>query len=149
MEIAALIVSIVAAIIALAVAFIQHKREHRINQTNLESVYFNEIYKEYLIKRIPNSRKYIHIDMNGVLKDTDKIRDELNNIRQDSLYYLYNDETFYNELKKKCQNLEDYLVRSSANPLLGEDQTEFHGKLQSELKEIYRTINNKFLGKKK
>lgn len=148
MEIAALIVSIVATIIALAVAYIQHKREHSINQTNLEAVYFNEIYKEYLIKRIPTARKYIYIDKNGILKDTDKIRDELNNIRQDSLYYFYNDEDFYKELKKKCQNLEDYLVESLTNPLVGEEQTEFYSKLQSELKAIYRIINNKFLGKK-
>ncbi|MGE7753236.1 hypothetical protein [Lysinibacillus fusiformis] len=148
MEIAALIVSIIAAIIALVVAYIQHIREHSINQTNLEAVYFNEIYKEYLIKRIPSSRKYIHIDMYGVLKDTDKIRNELNNIRQDSLYYLYNDEVFYKELKNKCQNLEDYLISCSANPLVGEEQTDFHNKLQSDLKEIYRIINNKFLGKK-
>lgn len=148
MEIAALIVSIVAAIIALAVAYIQHKREFSINQTNLEAVYFNEIYKEYLIKRIPNARKYIHIDMNGVLKDTDKIRDELNNIRQDSLYYFYNDEKFYNKLKLKCQSFEDYLIRSSSTPLVGEEQTEFLNNLQSELKDIYKIINDKFLGKK-
>jgi hypothetical protein len=148
LEIAALIVSIVAVIIALAVGYIQHKREYDINQTNLEAVYFNDIYKEYLIKRIPIARRYIRFDKNGVLKDTNKIRNELNNIRQDSIYYLYNDENFYNELKKKCQDLEDYLVRNSTNSLLGEEQTEFHNKLQNELKDIYRIINDKFLGKK-
>lgn len=148
MDMAALIVSIVAAVIALAVACIQRRTDHKLNQTNLESVYFNEIYKQYLIKRLPNARKYIHIDMNGILKNTDRIRDELNNIRQDSLYYLYNDSGFYDQLKTKCQSLEDYLVTTSSSPLVGEEQTEFHNKLQSELKELYRIINNKFLGKK-
>ncbi|OMD87939.1 MULTISPECIES: hypothetical protein [Paenibacillus] len=148
MDLAALIVSIAAAVIALAVAFIQRRTDHKLNQTNLESVYFNEIYKEYLIKRLPNARKYIYIDTSGMLKDTDKIRDELNNIRQDSLYYFYNDNIFYKKLKTKCQSLEDYLVTSLSNPLVGEEQTEFYNKLQSELKELYRIINNKFLGKK-
>jgi hypothetical protein len=148
LEIAALIISIVAVIISIAVGYIQHKREYNINQTNLEAVYFNDIYKEYLIKRIPIARRYIRFDKNGVLKDTNKIIKELNNIRQDSIYYLYNDEKFYNELKKKCQDLEDYLVRNSTNYLLGEEQTEFHNKLQNELKAIYRIINDKFLGKK-
>ncbi|WP_139990884.1 hypothetical protein [Paenibacillus paridis] len=147
MDMAALIVSITAAVIALAVAYIQQKTDHKLNQTNLESVYFNEIYKEYLIKRLPNARKYIHIDSNGRLTDIDKIRDELNSIRQDSLYYFYNDGNFYNKLKLKCQSMEDYLIRSSINPLVGEDQTEFFNKLQNELKELYRIINDKFIGK--
>ncbi|MDT9722185.1 hypothetical protein QVE09_25070 [Paenibacillus sp. ClWae2A] len=146
MDVAALVISIAAIFISIMVAFIQDEREHKLNRTNLEAIYFNEIYKEYLTKRLPNARKYIHIDPNGVLKDTDKIRDELNNIRQDSLYYLYNDEDFYNKLKLKSQSLEDYLIRSSVNPLLGEEQTEFYSKLQNELKELYKTINNKFLG---
>lgn len=148
MDVAAFVVSIIAVIVALWVAFIQHQREIKINQTNLESVYFNEIYKEYLITRIPNARKYIHIDQNGRLDSTQKIIDELNNMRQDSLYYHYNDVEFYKRLKSTCQNLEDYLILASTITLIGEDQTEFYNKLQSQLKDIYQVINNKLLGKK-
>lgn len=148
MAVAALVVSIIAVIVALGVAVIQHQREIKINQTNLESIYFNEIYMKYLITKIPNARKYIYIDRDGNLRDTEKIIDELNNMRQDSLYYYYNDVGFYDKLKKTCQDLEDYLINTSTTPLTGEDQTEFFNKLKTKLQDIYLVINNKFLGKK-
>ncbi|GKU78001.1 hypothetical protein [Paenibacillus sp. L3-i20] len=145
MEIAAILVSIVAIIISIVVAIIQYNTAIGINKMNLKSVYFNEIYMKYLIYEIPNARKYIHITFEGKLTGDDKIRNELNKMRQDSLYYLYNDELFYNKLKHRCQILEDYIIESSTKKMLGEDQTEFNNKLKEELKAIYKIINDKFL----
>lgn len=148
MEILAIIISLIALAISVLVAVNEYKRDYEINRTNLESVYFNEIYKEFLLKSIPNARKYIRFDNDGMLRDTEKMRDLLNQIRHDSLYYFYNDQYYYDSLKTKCQELEDFLLKSSERSLSGEEQTEFYKTLQDGIKDIYKAINNKLLGKK-
>ncbi|WP_341323505.1 hypothetical protein NSQ62_08510 [Solibacillus sp. FSL H8-0523] len=148
MDLAALIVAIVAILVSLFVAIIQYNKEIKLNRINLESVYINEIYKEYLITGLPNARKHLHITPDGQLLYIDKLVNELNSMRQSSLYYLYNDKEFYNRLKNNCQLMEDFLVDMSSKEILGEDQVEFYNKIQSQMKDIYKVVNEKFMGKK-
>ncbi len=148
MDLAALIVAIIAIIVSVIVASIQYNKEVKLTKINLESVYINEIYKEYLITRLPNGRKHLHINPQGKLLYIDKLTTELNSMRQSSLYYLYNDKDFFDRLKNSCQEMEDYLIDMSSKEILGEEQTEFYGKIQSQMKEIYRIVNEKFIGKK-
>lgn len=149
MALAAIVISIITALITIYFSVIQHLRETKLNQTNLESIYFNDMYKEILIKELPVGFKYVHIDKNGVLKNTDKLISSLKKIWQESVYYQYNDEQFYTELKSKCQEIEDFLLNSQENPLLEENQKIFKLKIEEGLKEIYQIVNSKFLGTKK
>ncbi|KOP31160.1 hypothetical protein ADM98_01760 [Exiguobacterium sp. BMC-KP] len=141
-------VAIISAAISMYVGIIQHIREKKINQTNLESIYFNDIYKEFLIKKIPEARKYIHVKNDGSVIGIEKMIEELNTIRQDSLYYHYNDSKFFEKLKSDLQDLEDYLINKSNKKLSSEEHSEFYENVKIKLMKIYKTINNKFLGTK-
>lgn len=147
-EILTLILSIIAIVISIVVGVIQHSREKKINNTNLESIYLNDIYKEYLLNYIPTSRRFINVNPSGKITGAEKLIEVLQNIRRDSVYYLYNDEQFYEELTSQCQKLEDYLTLESAKIFQGEQQVEFYRVIQEELKEIYGIISKKYIGKK-
>ncbi len=143
----ALIVSIISIVISIIISVIEAKRTFRINKSSLESDYFKKIFMEHLIYEIPKRRKYIRFDRNGKLKDTKKLAEELNQIRQDSLYFLYNDKLFYGNLKKATQVLEDYLVKKEDSIFLGEEQTDALNFIQEKIKNLYEIINKRYIGK--
>lgn len=149
MALTAIIISVISIVVTIYFSVVQHRRENKLNQTNLESVYFNDIYKEILIKDIPVGLRYIHISQEGIISNTDKLTESLQKIFQVSVYYQYNDENFYNELKSKCQEIEDYILESQQRPLLETDRSVFNSKIQRETKKLYQIVNTKFLGTKK
>ena len=142
------ILSILAITVSIAVVFIEWIKDSRLNRVNLESEYFRDIYKEHLIYGIPKARGYIKFDVEDRLTGIDNMINELQKIRQDSLYFQYNNKDFYCELKVALQALEDYLVNSGGKVFSGEDQSEFYNNLKEGINKIYRIVSKGYLGKK-
>ncbi|WP_214856546.1 MULTISPECIES: hypothetical protein [unclassified Exiguobacterium] len=149
MALAAIIISLISVIVTIYFSVVQHLRENRLNQTNLESVYFNDIYKKILIKDIPTGLKYMRISTTGDIKDTERLRESLQQMFQVSVYYQYNDENFYNTLRSKCEEIEDYILEKQERPLSTTDIEIFNTKIRRQIKELYQIVNDKFLGTKK
>lgn len=95
MDCAALIISVLAFLLSLCVAIAEARRDYKITKISIEFEFYREIYKEHLIKKIPEARYLMWIDKYGHVKDTQPLIDELNEIRRDSLYFLYNNVSFY------------------------------------------------------
>lgn len=146
MDLAALIISILAFALSIYVAIAESKRDYKITKISIEFEFYKEIYKDHLIKKIPETRRYMWIDKNGYLKDSQPLIDELNEVRRDSLYFRYNNKTFYSKLTKKLQKLEDYLIESESRILIGEDQTTFLSSVQNQLNGIYEVISQAYCG---
>lgn len=146
MDLAAIIISLLALLLSIYVAIVEAKRDYKITKINIEFEFYREIYKDHLIKKIPEARKYMWINKDGFLSDAQPLIDELNEIRRDSLYFQYNNKAFYDTLKGKLQKLEDYLIKSEGQPLIGEDQTHFMNNVQDQLNGIYGTISHAYCG---
>lgn len=139
------IIAIIALIISAAVALYDIFVAKRANRINLNSYYFNEIYRDHLIHKIPDSRKYIKIDLNGKLVGYDKIVQEMKEIQVDSLYYKYIDKKYYEKLVHQAQKIEDFVITATAKCYNGEEQTDFWNELKKELSELYKILNTKYL----
>ncbi len=139
------IIAIIALIISAAVALYDIFVAKRANRTNLNSYYFNEIYREHLIHKIPDSRKYIKINLDGKLVGYNKIVQEMKVIQVDSLYYKYVDKKYYEKLVRQAQKIEDFVIAATAKHYNGEEQTDFWNELKKELSELYRILNDKYL----
>lgn len=142
------VLSIIAIVVSVIVATITFYSDKKKQRTELESVYFKEIYQKSLIKDIPEARGYIRFDAERKLTGTDKLINELKNILQISRYFLYNDKAFYCQLKETVQQLEDYLVQNTDKSFNPEDEAEIHEEIHRQLEKIYKTISDKYLGKK-
>ena len=141
----AIIVSLISLSFAIISFFIQLSREKKINRINLESEYFSEIYKEHLIKNIPNARRYINF-IGEKFTGTENMIDLLQEIQRDSLYYYYKDPKFYQKMKEKIQVLEDFLAANEGKMYQGEEQTEIMNKIKSYIEDIYGCICNYMVG---
>lgn len=147
MEIAALVVSILAVIITIINFLFQQKRETKFFRKNLDAEYFNEIYKDSFIFKIPTSRRYISFTTEGNLVGVEKLIEELTNVRAHSIYYHYNDFDYYSSLKEQVESIEDFLVLTAQKTLHGEDQNDFFNKLNTKIKKLYEINYKKYIGK--
>ena len=138
--------SLVAIIISVVVPGIEYFRDYKLNRVNLEADYYRKIYAEHLVKNIPYARKYIRFDSQGILCDVDRLISALQGLMQDSLYFLYSNEDFYYELKKKTQELEDYLVQQCGESFNGNEQQNVLKKIQELLNGIYHCISKGYNG---
>ena len=142
-----LVLSLIAIIVAIGVAIFEWFWNRSIHREDLEAELYKNIFEEYLIKRIPKARNYFYY--NGKMLDgTDKLVDVLNNLRRDILFFKFWDNTYYEELRKKLQDLEDQLVMCT-KPMNSDELVEFHNSVDQKLQCIFQMIMRKYIGKKK
>lgn len=136
--------SIVAIIVSLVSLYFSNAN----NKINLEATYIDQIFQNYMLIKIPEGRKQI-THSNGEVKGTDNLIETLNEMRQDSLYYSYQDKKFYEELNRGLQDLEDYLVNQGDKNISNEEFSDFITTISKYLSNIYNLIHDKYLGKTK
>lgn len=136
MDKAALILSI----IAILVSIFEIYNNARLNKTNIKSEYFSQIYYDYLFNQIPDARKQIRID-NGRFIGFEKLQDAVTDMVSKSEFFKFANERFYNKLKKKCIDLEDFLLNTAnkKNIQLSSPCNE----VDKKIKKIYKYINRK------
>lgn len=105
---------------------------------NLESIYFNAIFKNILIYKIPKAQKKIYINESGKIQDDSDFIKLLNEIRNKSLYFKYTDKDFYDRLVKKLQDLEDYIVTRGNKQIL--DRNIFLQSINEKVGDLYRLL---------
>lgn len=119
-----LALSIIAIVISVITIFIEFYGNQRVNRINLEANFYEKIYNEFLINKIPNARNAITYN-NNIVSGVDELIDVLNDMRRKSLFFKYKEEKFYNILCKKLQDLENELVRKSDLKLDSDDYCKF------------------------
>ena len=147
MEIIALIISILSLIASITIALFQFFQNRKNNRLSIEAEYFDEIFKEFLLKDLPKNRKIITFGIDYKLKNTSELIESLNNLRHDTLYFQYTDKEFYKQLKDALSDLEDYIIDSQNKEMIGEEQVEFYVTMQERIQIIYKILSLKHFGK--
>jgi hypothetical protein len=141
-----LLLSFVAVIISLGVPLFEYMYNKNINKINLLSEYYKDIYNEFLVKKIPQARQFIHY--NGVeLSGTDSMLEILRELRENSIYFKYNDNEFYKRLLSVVQKVEDKLVVQTGE-MTNEEHANFYSSFETDLGHVYECISNRYMGKK-
>lgn len=142
-----LFLSGVAIIISLAAILLELWGNQRLNKVNLESRYYDEIYKEYLIMKIPEARNKLVFNNNKIL-GADTLIDVLNEMRRNSIFFKFHNKKFYDSLYGKLQCLEDELVEKSDKTLENDEFCSFTNEVNDGLEKIYDIILTNYTGKK-
>lgn len=145
-SIIALVISAITGTISILLTIKSSKQTKKINDINIKSRYFQKIFDEYLINRLPAARDYIRFDSEGRLVDSQKYVDELTNMRNAAKFFKYDNKSFYDELKKTTQELEDFLMDSGNNVYENDEQSHVHDSIREKTEKIYACINNYYYG---
>lgn len=142
LEIAAFIISIIALVISLYDIFIQRK----MNQANLQAVYFTEIFGDYLKLKIPTAVKNLNFNESGKLdKSYKSLIKILFAMIRDSGYFSLSNSDFYKKLERDIQNLEDFLIELGNKTIIDrDDQYIILMQIHKKVEAIVHTINAEY-----
>lgn len=148
MDIIALILSAVSIIVAIVCGVIAYLQNIKINNINMKSKYYDQIFDTYLIEKIPQARKYIRFG-NESLTDTEQLCEVLAGLLQSSLYFKYANLEFYKKLKDSIQEIENYVSECGNKKFEPEEQGDVFREIHNKLEGLYKLINDSYVGIKK
>ena len=90
----AIIISLISLIATIILAVVTYWQNQKLKIVDLEANYFTKIYQDFLCSRIPEARVSMRF-LNGRLEGDEVLIRVLNEMRRDSLYFKYADESFY------------------------------------------------------
>lgn len=142
----AFVMSLISLAISIVVAILESIRAYRISKTALEFELYKEVFKDHLIKLIPQARRCLCINKSMKLTGAKELLDELKQIRKDMLFFKYSNPEFYRSIKGALQDLEDYLIDSTDITFSKETKKKFLSEVQSQLEDIYSIISKVYSG---
>lgn len=143
MEIAAFVVSIISIVVSVGTIFYDKMVDKKINEINMNSIYFNELFMEILSKKLPQCRRRIIFDNSGQLTGTDELIDVLREFRVNSQFFRYTDPIFFKSLINALQKLEDDVLTFENEKHIGKEQTKINRKISEDVSKIYKLTFNK------
>lgn len=137
----ALMISVISVIFSYGAIRIQRK----LNTTNLQAIFYEEIFKKYLVEKIPEAIRRLDY-RNGRLDNNYKqINMTLLQMMDECAYFAYANDEFYNELRRKCEELDEKLVKERGNNTSDrEQQVKFIYSVHEDIKEIVKYINRNY-----
>ena len=144
-EILIAILAFLASVIALIISVVSLIQNKKINTTNLQARYFEEIFKEYIVKRIPNAVSKIDFQEGRLNKKYKKLVDVMMDMVEHSKYYAYAKHEFYEELKIKTISLEDKLIECASEEIIDIiKQKTFLYSIHEDVMDIIKLINKNY-----
>ena len=147
MEIASLIISIIAILLSLLATIMQIKNSKKINDINLEADLLISLITDSITKEIPNAYSNICFPK-GVLSKTKDLQNSINRLLEKMRFFKYYDKAFYESIKEKGQALEDYIVENEGKHFELDDCSKVTDKISKMISDIYYLIKKKYHGEK-
>lgn len=140
-ELAPTIIAGIALIISIISIIITYKQNQKLSALNMQSRYYEKIFDEYLINKIPKGRKYLKYLDDGSFTGANKLIDTLSDLKNESLYFKYHNEEFYDDLVNLIETLEKILTDFSNSSEKDQDrQYKNLDKIKSKIVDIYQLI---------
>lgn len=97
------VLAVIAIVVSIGAAAIGYYNDKKINNINIDIQYYDKVYSEYLLERIPECRMRIERKADGTLLGVDEFIRLLREMRKNSLYFKFANEEFYNEFRRLNQ----------------------------------------------
>lgn len=136
----------IAIIISIGVPIFEYFYNRYFTNINLDAQYYDEIYKTYLLSKIPEARLKIRKNREGIVDGLDEFVEILREVRKKSLYFKFANEEFYHEVVKVLQDLEDELVLAD-NRYDNEKFIKFQSRIDAKIFDLYFCIAEATHGK--
>ena len=136
------ILSLICSVIAIIISVIATYQTKSINSINLSASYYSKIFDLYFIERIPEAWQFLWFDSKGKLTYINELSEVLTDLKKDALYFKYNNPNFYEELCKKTDALEDYIMELANKSTDASMQEEKKNGISALIENIYYCIDN-------
>lgn len=140
------ICALIGAVVAIIVSVIGLVMQKRMNSANLQAKYFEEIFKQYFIEKIPECAKKLSFNQNGKLNPSyRKLNDMFMEMVRKSAYFAYAKNDFYEELRNQTKLLDEKLVIMAGKIETDEKkQKEFIYSVHQDIMKIVKLVNKNY-----
>lgn len=133
------IIGVVNVIATIALSFFGYYLNKKINTVNINAVFYNEIFNEILLKKLP---KAVNEALNNNFSNFQNLDDILVELDKNILYLKYKNKNFYKKINDKITQVDDFLSHVYKVQIKSGTKNKFE-KLIEELYEIiYTNYNN-------
>lgn len=139
-------ISLAALFVSVVSPIFEYVWNKKINEQNLSSEYFREIFGDIIYIDLPKAIEYIHFDGQEV-SGTEELENVLRELRHRMIYFKKNRPDFYKKLINEIQELENYVVTQSGKKDSSSFAAFYNG-VDTYIERIYSYINDGYLGKK-
>ena len=148
MDIIADLISGLAFLFSICSFVIASKTSKEYSIHSLQSRYYEKIFDEYLIDKLPKARERITYS-NKKMEGAETLIDELDKMKVSALYFKYNNEEFYKKLTNNIDIATKYISDScNINDIDQDDQVEITSKTKEYITNIYQIIYTSATGSK-
>lgn len=141
------VLSVIAIVISVGVPAVEYYNDKKINSINIDIQYYDKVYSEYLLERIPECRIKVERMYDGSVLGIDDFVDLLREMRKKSLYFKFANEGFFYELRRRIQRLEDVLTMLP-DKISEEEYRTFRSEIDKMIYQIYECIHEASHGRK-
>ncbi len=144
------VVAIIISLVTLFVYYLQYTGVIKVNTVNIEAEYCTDIFKKYLVEKIPEARIYLEYNGDGRLNiGYRKVTAALKEFYKDIRYYFYRDKLFYRELSQELINLEELIMNERNKGYVSAcDQDIFLQDIDKRFRKVYKMVLDKHKGKR-
>lgn len=135
------VISCLALLISIITPYLNFLMNRRVNNISLESQHLQDIYVEFLTKKIPEAKRDI-IYKNNYFQGSYPLQKVLVELLKALSFYKYIDNEFYTDAKIAIQKLEDYIVLYESEIFKNSEVPRIE--IENNLSDIYCIINNKY-----
>lgn len=138
------------AIIAIVVSFgcfiFEAYCSNKTNKINLENKYYEKIFDEILMYKIPKARDYIFYSSDSEkLEHTEKLQGVMVELMKRAVFFKYKNLEFYNQLCEVLREIEEYLMNSEGK-MTKKEYVKFESNLDKKLEDLYSLISTNSVG---
>lgn len=106
------------------------------------TVFFNQIFLNFLTQDCVEARNDIRFDNRGRLENTKKFEELIAELGNKISFYEYVDKIFYDQLKNLLTELDDLVVDDKEYK--GKKQTDHSNKIDKKISELFKLIMDKY-----
>ena len=144
-DIVSIVLAAIAIVVSICTAIATYRQGKKGQRISLEAEYFREVFKDYLLNKLPNAWRRVSFAC-GKIIDDDDLQTCLNSIIKDALYFKFSKESFFIELKEMIESIEDELVNAHNCRHNDREEDEFKKRISRMLHELYHYINKQYYG---
>ncbi len=139
------IVAAAMSLVSIIVSVMAMRQTTNINKTNLQAEYFQKVFFEYIIEKIPEKSKNLRYVGTRLDSNYRELVDIVMEMVQKSSFFAYAKQDFYINLKEKCKELEDIILEiASINTDIRDEQKQNIIKINLAIQGIVELINDNY-----
>lgn len=133
------ILSVIAIIASFFSVVFQIISSKKINTINLNNKYYEKLFDEILLYRIPKDREYL-VHIVDHLEGTDHLQKTMVDLRKKALFFKYQNAEFYSSLREMCMEIEDSLIENEEE-ISNSEYEKFNNELDKKIEDLYTLIS--------